>query len=171
MASSRFIVLDSYLFWQNRLLIIWCALNDQQKYHQNQQISVFLIVHSFVLESKVANQVSRMSLALHCVLSEPWTVLFPYGKMLHALGVAFPAMMMDLHCKLSLSSLVFSVASGIHLQDDWMRLDIGFINVGEKTNWCVWAINSWLICTLHRPNEPIGHRLKEEHEQGNKGLT
>ena len=50
MASSRFIVLDSYLFWQDRLLIVWCALNDKQKYHQNQEISAFQIVHLFVLE-------------------------------------------------------------------------------------------------------------------------
>lgn len=170
MASSRFIVLDSYLFWQNRLLIIWCALNDQQKYHQNQQISV-LIVHIFVLESEVANRVSWKSLALHCVLSEPWNTLFPYGKMLHVLGVAFPAKMMDLPCKLTLSYLVSSVASGIHLQDDWMRLDVGFMNVGEKTNSCVWTINSWLICTRHRPNERIGRRLKQENEPGNKGLN
>lgn len=71
MASSRFIVLDSYLFWQNRLLIIWCALNDKQKYHQNQQISASLIAHIFVLENEVVNQISWMSLALHCVLSKP----------------------------------------------------------------------------------------------------
>lgn len=32
--------------------MIWCALNDKQKYHQNQQISASLIVHVFVLESE-----------------------------------------------------------------------------------------------------------------------
>lgn len=68
MASSRFIVLDSYLFWQKRLLITWCALNDKQKHHQNQQISASLIVHVFVLESEAS---VLMSLALHCVLSKP----------------------------------------------------------------------------------------------------
>lgn len=44
--------------------------------------------------------------------------------MLHVLRVDFPAMMMDLHCKSILSHPVSSVASGVHLQDDWIRLDI-----------------------------------------------
>lgn len=54
-------------------------------------------------------------------------------KKLHVLGVAFPAMMPDLHCKSTLSYLVSSVASGVHLHD-WMTLDKGFMNMGEKTN-------------------------------------
>lgn len=64
MASSRFIVLDSYLFWQNRLLKIWCALNDKQKYHQNQQMSASLIVHFFVLESGESSVLEAFGIAL-----------------------------------------------------------------------------------------------------------
>lgn len=61
-------------------------------------------------------------------------MLFPYGKMLHMVGDAFPIMVMYLHCKSILSYLVSSVASVVQVQDDWMRLDIGLVNVGEKTN-------------------------------------
>lgn len=55
--------------------------------------------------------------------------------MLHGLGVAFPATMIDFHYKWTLSQAVSSVASGAHLQDDQMRLDTQFMNMGEKTKW------------------------------------
>lgn len=55
--------------------------------------------------------------------------------MLHVFGVAFPTVMIDFHCKSTLSQAVSSVASGVHLQDDRMRLDTQFINMGEKTKW------------------------------------
>lgn len=64
MASSRFIVLNSYLFWPNRLLIVWCALNDKQKYHPNQQISASLIVNFFVLESGESSVLEVLDIAL-----------------------------------------------------------------------------------------------------------
>ena len=64
MASSRFMVLNSYLFWQNRLLIVWCALNDKQKYHPNQQISASLIVNFFVLESGESSVLEVLGIAL-----------------------------------------------------------------------------------------------------------
>lgn len=55
--------------------------------------------------------------------------------MLHGLGVAFPATMIDFHYKWTLSQAVSSVASGAHLQDDQMKLDTQFMNMGEKTKW------------------------------------
>lgn len=48
------------------------------------------------------------------------------------LELLFPTMMMGLPCKSALSYLVSPVANSVHLQDDWMRVDRGFENVGGK---------------------------------------
>lgn len=110
------------------------------------------------------------SLSLHCVLSEPWNMLLSYGKIMrHVLGVSFPAMMIDLYCRSTFSHPVSFVASGVHLQDDGMRLHIQLMNRGRKPSGTQGQFNLWLIFTTQRPKAPIAHRLKQ-NQQGNKGL-
>lgn len=97
MASSRFIVLDSYQFWQNRLLIIWCALNDKQKYHQNQQI-ISLPDSSFLCFRVWRIKCPRSP--WHCIMFyQNFTICCSRRKKIMLLRIAFLAMMMDLHCK------------------------------------------------------------------------
>lgn len=124
MASNRFIVLDSYQFWKNRLLLIWCALSDKQKYHQNQQIAS-LIVHFFFvcLKSGKSSVLEVLGSALCSIRTLQYAV--PMWKN-YAICTwsCFSSKDRGFALQMGPCHLVSSVGNSVHLQDDWMRLDI-----------------------------------------------
>lgn len=121
MASSRFIVLDSYLFWQNRLLIVWCYSVIDKNITKTTNISLsdssFLCFRARWIKcpgSPCHCTVFKQNLEICCshmeksccmyleLLYQQWWWIFPANQPSH---------------------LVSSVASGVHLQDDRMRLE------------------------------------------------